>query len=194
MRTKALKPFDDKDNEPIWKLKLKEWWYDLPPVKWYYSLWVTYRRLKRVYRWSKFMWTNWDFDALSIYPLLEYKLKRVQYCLEQGHAIQEDKDMKALRIVIKLANRLANDYHETKLYDRHEAKWGQLHTWFTDCNDGTGCSQMHSKRPKAVTEEEQEKELEEFRNLFFALEPKWRGRDEKWFFEILRRHIRNLWD
>jgi len=144
--SKAIKPESLKEDEPSWKLNLKLWWWDLPPIKAYHNLRVTISRLKRVYQWSKFMWTNWDFDALSIYPLLEYKLKRVQFCLLNGHAVQDPKDLKALRIALKLAKRLSIDYHENKLYYRHERKWGELKTWFTPTERGDGSSYWNSTR------------------------------------------------
>ena len=195
-RSKSLKPgIYNFDEDASFKPKVKEWFFNLKLVKWYFEVRYFLRRLKRSYFWVKdCIWNNWDFDGLTIYPLLEYKLKRVQFCLKNGHAVQEEKDMKALRILIKLANRLANEYHENALCKRHEERWGKLDITWVPVEGKEGYSESIFSRPKVITEEDEKLEREEYQELFMNKEPKWVERDEKLFFEILRRHIRNLWD
>lgn len=192
--SKALKPGNPWDRkEPSWRSKLRELWHEFPLVKlWDNTRWII-RRAKRLLHWSKFMWTNWDFDATSIWPLLEYKLKRVQHCLQNGHAIQEPKDMKALRIAIKLAGRISNDYHEERFYARHKAKWGDFKSWFTPCLDKPGMSEWHSFRSNAVTEQEKEQERSE-RLEGYRLSELFQARDEKLCLAIIQKYHRVWWD
>ncbi len=196
MKSKAIKPeFGEEPpmkDEPTWKLKLRSWWYDFFLYRWYSNVDVFIRRFKRVVKWGRFMWTNWDFDAATIFPLLERKLLRIQHCLINGHAIQEDKDLKALRVAIKLANRLSNDYHERKYYDWHERKWGDSVFWFTDTED-KNYKRWNSRRTKVKTKEDEEQEVTDLRKIW-EKSPKWEDRDVKWLFAIIAKYYRVWWD
>lgn len=189
MKTKPLK----NDRDLTWKLNLKLWWWDFPPVRFIHSIRVTFRRLKRAYHWASFMWTNWDFDGATIYPLLEHKLKRVEHSLKNGYAEHEDRDMKALRAAIKLARRLSDEYHETKLYAWHERKWGELRVWTTPCEDRPEYFKFNSTRPNIKNDTDKENERSDHMDIW-AKEHKWRNRDEKWFYDILRIYVRKWWD
>lgn len=184
--SKMIKGSDEAPRTKTWVLKLSDWWSDLPPATWIHKGRSFWSRAKRLARWSKFMWTNWDFDGHSIYPLLEYKLKRIQYCLIHGWSVQDEYDMKALRVALKLVKRLSEDHHENALYGRHDKKWGPLQTWFTPTDGEPGYSTFKSSRSKAAEREDHLK--------MFEVEARWRARDEKWFFNILRVHARRWWD
>jgi hypothetical protein len=185
----------EEKRTPSWLLKLRLWWYDFAPVRWYHDLGTLYRRLKRAYKWAKnCIWTNWDFDAHSIFPLLEYKLKRIEHCLINGHAVQEDRDMKALRIAIKLAKRVSDSYHEEKLYDRHERKWGAHAPWkesWKENEDGT--STYVGRRLKVKSDQDKELETADLRSLW-KKEEEWRSRDEKLLFAIIQKYYKVWWD
>ena len=66
----------------------------------YYPLESFYTRTKerifRSYDYARFGWLNYDFDMSCAWDLLEFKLKRLRKCLQNGHAIQEPADMAAL--------------------------------------------------------------------------------------------------
>jgi hypothetical protein len=152
-----------------------------------------FRRSKRLYHWSKFMWTNWDFDSHSIFPLLEYKLKRLEHCLNNGHAIHEPKDLKALRIAIKLCKRISDEYHETKVYSWHERKWGELKTWFTPYDGDKDLFIMNFARPKANTDQEKAEERADLMKRHEIIEP-WLARDTRNLFNIVQKYYRAWWD
>jgi len=150
--------------------------------------------LSKTLGWFWYVFRNdYDFDANSIFAILEYKLKRVENCLLNGSAIQEDKDMKALRLAIKLAGRLKEDSYDILFYERHASKWGELYTWFTPCIDHKDMSKWNSSRPNANTPEEQEEERSDFLIACFKGDAMSK-REQKWFFDILNKYIRNLWD
>lgn len=202
LRSKALKDGvrcgcpEDKDT---WLSKLAMWWYDSSLGK-FYRRWK-WRLIEKPLQDLKKMWgwywnvfkDDYDFDAHCLFAIIEYKLKRIQPVLENGHAIQEPKDMKALKIAIKLAGRLKDDNYDMVEYDRHNHKWGELETWFTPVEDKPGYSQWNSSRPKAITPEEKEQERKEMIEGSHRAYARMK-REERWLFDILKNHIRNLWD
>jgi len=86
----------------------------------------TKERLGRSYDYARFGWLNYDFDMARVWDLFEFKLKRLYKCLENGHAIQEPEDMKALREFIKTVRRLGRGCYEDKYYKLHDKRWGKL--------------------------------------------------------------------
>ena len=177
---------EDEKPEPKWKINLRLWLYDFWPVKKFYRLMTLINRSKRALHWAKFMWTNWDFDAHSIFPLLERKLLRIQNNLERGWAIQDPKDMKALRTAIKLAKRVSDEYHEEQLYKWHEKKWGNYR------NDWPLRNSKYS-RQGVNSEEQAEAERADLHVLYDRITT-WRGRDEKLLFAIIQKYYRVWWD
>lgn len=192
--SKALKDF-----EPEKHSKLYSWWIQTDLYDWIHDMTYKFWRrpiqsIKKLYGWHVNVFKNdYDFDGHSLYAIIEYKLKRVLPALEDGHAIQEPKDLKALKLAIKLAGRLKDDNYSMRAWDRHGKKWGELKTWFTPCEGKEGYSTWNSSRPKAVTEEEKEQERKEHL-AGSLLSDKVMEREQKWLFDILRKHLRYWWD
>lgn len=162
------------------KLDFNELKYKI--TKPFYNLETLLRRIIRLYHWSKFMWTNWDFDAHSIYSLLNYKLKRLEYCLINGCAIQEKKDLKALKVAIKLSQRIYDEVHEDRLMEKHYKKWGIL-------IDGI----FHSKNKKLMTGEQNIQYRKEFIQ-YNTLAQKLTDNDKKRLFAIITKYDNRWWD
>jgi hypothetical protein len=194
--SKPLKDFDA-DDKKLSKLYL--WYIESPFCDWIHNFqykWFhrPYHMILKVLGWYWYIFRfDYDFDGHSIFSILEYKLKRIERSLLNGSAIQEDMDMKALRIAIKLAGRLKEDRYDMLFYDRHAKKWGELKTWFTPCADRKDMSEWHSSRPNANTPEEQEQERKDFRAACNAGDAMSK-REQKWFFDILNKYIRVWWD
>ena len=193
-RSKALKDFSNDKRS-----KLYLWWIQTPVADKYYEFtWKFFSqpisRIKKLYGWYKNVFHNdFDFDGHCLFAIIEYKLKRVQKCLEKGHAIQEDQDMKALQLAIKLAGRLKDDSYDEPFWNRHDRKWGESKNWFEDCNDGSGNSYWRSSRPNANTEEEKAAERADHLTHCYAADAK-RNREEKWLYGILNKYLRRWWD
>ena len=105
-QSKALKDFGDEKSS-----RLYLWWIETPMCNWWHSFtWFfekPYLQLKKLVGWQINVFRyDYDFDGYCLFAIIEYKLKRLQKCLFNGHAIQEDRNMKALRLAIKLAGRL----------------------------------------------------------------------------------------
>lgn len=196
LNSKALKPGNRYDTKN--QSKFYMWWLESNISGYYYdtlyAIKKPFKQIKKLYDWYVNVFKDdFDFDAHSLFAIIEYKLKRVQTSLTNGNAIQEDKDLHALELAIKLAGRLKVDNYEDRQHRHHDAKWGKTVSWFTPCDDGTGNSIWNTSKPNAVTEEEKAQEKKEFLDLY-KISGNIRNRDEKWLYSILKNHLRNLWD
>lgn len=128
--SKALKPrkyrwqYEDEDKTFFQNLAYLFKKYLIWPVKDKYRR--TKERSKRAFDYAVFGWHNHDWDIAYVYHLLEFKLKRLQKCLDGGFAIQETEDMAALADLIEIVARLGKSDYETKYMDEHDLKWGQI--------------------------------------------------------------------
>jgi hypothetical protein len=191
--SKALKDFPDKKRS-----KLYMWWLESDISDYYYDFVHNFitnpiYQVKRLFQWYwHVLRFDYDFDAHSIFAMTEYKLKRVEKALINGHAYQESQDMKALKLAIKLAGKLAKDDYDRAGYNRIERKWGKLVSWFTPIENSTN-STWHSKYEKENTEEDKAQCRTEMSAYFLAAEAK-RTREAKWFYAILVKYQRAWWD
>lgn len=196
LNSKRLKDFDIDDKEPskfyLWYIEtsLCRWIHDFQ-YKYFIGPYLMARKVFGWY-WNVFRF-DYDFDGHSVFAILEYKLKRVEKSLINGTALQENRDMKALRLAIKLAGRLKEDNYDTLFHDRHDKKWGQMKTWFTPSLTHKNMSTWNSSRPKANTPEEIEEERSDFLVACFKGDAMVK-REQKWFFDILNKYTNVWWD
>lgn len=191
--SKALKNYRAGKNT-----KIGDWWLDSQLRTWYrdirYFFINPYRQLKKLIGWQKNVFhKDYDFDAHGIYAIIEYKLRRVLFSLENGHVTQEEKSLKAIRMAIKLACRLKLDNYDNICYDRHDKKWGKMKAWFTPCEDKPGMLTWNSSRPNAVTDEQKTQERKELVENTITAEAK-SQREAKWLYGILVKYVRSWWD
>lgn len=185
--------FDEKRSS-----KLYSWWVDTALADFYYKWsWKLFGRplqdIKKICGWYWNVFRNdFDFDAHSIFSMLEYKLKRVLKALENGCAVQEPKDIKALKLAIKLAKRLKEDNYSTVAHDRVDRKYGPNHHWTTPIKGSTSV-RCHSKFEKVNTPEE-EKECNDYRRNQYLMSDVRMQKEEKWFYAILHKYMRTWWD
>ena len=106
-QSKALKDYASKKRS-----KLYSWWIETPVADRYYDFvhkFITnpIYQIRRLYQWYWAVFHfDYDFDFHGMFRIIEYKLKRIEHCLYNGHAIQDPKDLKAIKLAIKLAGRL----------------------------------------------------------------------------------------
>lgn len=190
--SKALK-------EPKEHSKLYSWWLMSPIGDFYYDWsWRLFGKpvfeIKRGFQWwYHALRKTWDFDFQSIFTIIEYFLIRLQKTLLNGHAYQEEKDLQALRIAIKLAGRLKKDEYADRSRRHHDIKWGESKIWFEPCEDKKGCSYMKSSRPNVKTDEDKEQEMNDFK-ASWTIEEWQQQRDERRLYGILMKHGRRLRD
>jgi hypothetical protein len=114
--------------------KLRNLWHRL--IHRYYMFLVFYpihsffttliERVGRSLSWARFSYLNYDFDAVYLYSVMSFKLKKIQYCLENGHGTNKKEDMAALSELIAICDRLRMNEHEDKYLEKHHKKWGTL--------------------------------------------------------------------
>lgn len=196
--SKALKEPERKKSW-YYDSKLYAWWVDTELSGYYYSF--TYKfienpifQVKRLVQWYWNVFRNdYDFDGHCLYAIIEYKLKRLEKVLLNGHAIQQPQDMKALKLAIKIAGRLREDKYEEAFFDRFDKKWGEIHTWFEPCNDGSDRSFWRSSRPNVKTEEDKAQESADRTAGYESCHNRMK-REEKWLYAILHKYLRYWWD
>lgn len=183
-QSKVLKQFAEKKRS-----KLYSWWVETIVADYYYSFMHRFVenpifQIKRLYEWyvNVFRFDH-DFDGHSLFGIIEYKLKRIQKCLVNGHAYQDSKDMKALSLAIKLANRLKEDKYEEVGHSRTDKKWGEINR---DCL-------VNYSREKMITKEDRTQERKDSIEQY-ELADKRMKREERILYSILASHLRNWWD
>ena len=158
-----------------------------------YDLTRPFRYLKKLYDWhSNVFKYDFDFDGHSLFRIMGYKLLRLETSLENGNSVQCPKDMRALKLAIKLAKKISRYDYGERLYRKHESKWGELRIWSTPI-EGSTRSIMHSSRPNANTPEEIEQERKEIIETSI-LEVKLVERDRKRLYGILDKYLNSWWD
>ena len=191
LNSKALK-------EPKEDSRLYSWWLTSPIGDFYYHWsWKLVGKpafeVKRTFQW---WWhclrKTWDFDFHSIFTVMEYFLIRLQRTLINGHAVQEDKDMQALRIAIKLCGRLSKDEYADRPRRHHDKKWGEARYW-SEPIPGSTSSYFRSSRPNVKTEADKEAETADLK-ASWVVEEAQRKRDEKRLYGIFLKYGRRLWD
>lgn len=90
--------------------------------------------IKRFFYWGWKLRHSYDFDAHSIYPMLQLKLERVyNEMLNNSHLVwnsdPNNKQMRKLKEAGLLAERLSSDRYELKAFTDTEEKFGYSRTW-----------------------------------------------------------------
>jgi hypothetical protein len=193
-QSKLLKEFSNKSRS-----KLYLWWIQTPLCDWYSdTCWKFFgqpiSRIKKLYGWYVNVFKHdFDFDGHSLFAIIEYKLKRVQKSLNNGHATQETMDLKALKLAIKLAGRLKEDKYDELAHDRIEKKWGESKHWCEPCGDGSGNSYMRSSRPNIKNDEDKKQCHSDMMAEYEVAENKCK-REERNLYAVLNKYLRRWWD
>jgi hypothetical protein len=197
LRSKSLKESEKKKS---WyhDSKFYGWWIETDLSDWVHDFnWKFIRnpiyQIKRLYQWYVNVFRfDYDFDGHCLFAIIEYKLKRIEKVLLNGHAIQEPQDMKALKLAIKLAGRLKDDNYDMVSYDRLKKKWGKSKTWFGE-PDKNGSREFRSRYEKVKTKEDEDQCRKDRFVLYKAADAKTK-REEKWLYSILHKYLRVWWD
>ncbi|NDD52330.1 hypothetical protein EBZ39_00360 [bacterium] len=192
LETHSKQVIFDKDDTP--KSLWQKFVYAIEHTK--IGWWVTVRLewLRRSWAYAKFGWCNYDFDAAYALALLSFKLKRVERVLkEDAHTVQEPKHMQALRLVIRLLDKLVEDDYRY-FYETHNKKWfgcERPEIRFEQI-EGSDLSQMLSASDD-LPADQQEQASEEARAAFDA-DDAIKARDKRWAFSILAKYYEYWWD
>lgn len=192
--SKALKDWENKERPKIVELFLS---YLVYPITDRYDRYK--ERISRTLAYARLAWLHYDFDAAYLWDVMAFKLKRIEKCLLNGHAIQEDEDMAALREAIEICERLFKDEHDDKYHQEHDKKWGELPPWDTEPSEIDSSGRLlggrivFRDRPKVTNPELKEQERQEFRECFEKGEQD-RQKDVDRLGHILKVYSPKWWD
>lgn len=157
----------------------------------------THERASRSLAFARHGWMHYDFESAYLYDLMAFKMKRIYACLETGHAIQDDVDMKALKEAIAICERLFKGQYDDKYYKAHDKKWGKMKSTHTPIKfDEKGKPTLYSwdtSRPRAKTPAQKKKEVADLRKIWINEEID-RKADIDRLAEILKNHEPKWWD
>lgn len=173
------------------------------PYIFIYPITDTFSRLKerigRTLAFARIAWLHYDFDSAYMWHIMAFKLKRIEKCLINGHAIQEEADMAALRETIIICERLFSEDYDSKYHEAHNAKWGDLPEFGTEPSDVDNKGKVltyrviFKDRPKVTNETEKEQERKEFLECFNKGEQDRLADMDRLAF-LLKTHSRQWWD
>ena len=181
------------------KEKISDLWYDFT------SLWPC-RKIEKIYDffrydipygvqnlvlWFPTIWQDRNWAETYIELILRRKLEimsdSILKCNNHTCAKADAKQMKAC---IKLIDRMHNG--EYGYLDAHDKKWGDLNTWFTQCDDKPKLFKWNSSRPNANTPKLIEQERAEFMEAMNK-EDEAQRRDQKALYLIMNKNSRRWW-
>lgn len=152
-----------------------------------------YERIKKNIR---FYWNvlrfDYDFDFHCIFRMLNYKLIETKRVLENGIAIQDPKDMKALRICIKLAKKLDEEDYDSRVWRLTEGKYGELKINWEDIPD-SDCSRMQSSYGGNDSKEYLEK-VHQYKKQLYEAAWERQKRDERNLYAIMLKYRKSWWE
>lgn len=164
------------------------------PLQSFYNRYT--ERIGRSYAFARIGWLNYDFDASTIWDLLQFKLKRIRITLQNGHAIQYKEDMAALDEAIAITGRLYKEEYMDGYYRAHDKKWGKIRSKHIPNRNEKGEIVTYTwltSRRKANTPSKKKRESQELRR-YYDLSEKDRVADLERYFEIIRTHSQKWWD
>lgn len=196
LKSKALKGFEE--DPPI--NKLQELWYKFYLSNFYSIITKPYTeirrcisRLKKNYLfWKNVLRYDWDFDFHGHFRMLHYKLKTVHDCIIDDYAIQEEKDMHALRLCIKLAKKLDDDEYDERTWRKIEAQFGKMGSRFENTVGESGYSRMITNYGGNESEEYIAK-VWEVKKAMYEVSEKCMHRDERNLYAIMLKYRKAWW-
>lgn len=150
-----------------------------------------FRSIKRSYEYAKFGWSNEDYDYNYLLKLIEFKLIRLQDCISNGHHIPDKATDQSIRICIKLLKKLA--FKDSSYFTNlHYTKWGQPELLISE-PDAKGLCGVEIKHKNVITDEDKEKQTQEFLEAYKKDEEQ-ELRDVRLLFSIMAKYHKRWWD
>lgn len=197
----GCKPGHDPEHGPVKKAIHAVWHFVkfeiLYPIDGFYHRYK--ERIGRSIAFARFGWLNYDFDAYTMYDLMQFKLKRIQKALIKGMAIQEKEDMDALQVAIKLTGRLYRGNYERYFHKLHDRKWGDMPDWDSEPADLDKNGKpltfrlIFKERANVKTEEDKEQQRKDFLACYEQGEVL-KLKDLDKLNEIFKKHAARWWD
>lgn len=150
------------------------------------------KRLKRSFDYAVFGWSNPDWDFTYLYEMMSFKMRRVLHDMETTLELTARNHVKALKLAIRISDRLAADDYDHRLYHLHEAKWGELQMQLSSVADQQGLFQVVSRGTRVENEEQAAQERADYHAMIQA-GMKTRERDKDILFDLIVTYDRLWW-
>ena len=108
----------------------------------------------------------------------------------EEHSLADEAPLKSLRVAVRIAERLKEERYEDILFERHDAKWGELQFKFEPTENDR--SKLVTWREKANTKRKVSQEKKEYKAAMDQAH-KWRERDLTNFCRIWLKYDRRWW-
>ncbi len=113
-----------------------------------------FNRLRRLFEFMPRIWNSYDWDHSYATGLFGYQLERIAKYLEKNKPhVGWEHDVSRIRTVLKLIDRVDNDYYSTAYLDELEARYGKRHLDFLPTEDIGGYTLVNTYE-KGYTEAE----------------------------------------
>ena len=167
-----------------------------PMFKVYYSIRAFINNVKRLIEYAPIVWRhrNWDHGYV-----LEFNKKLYEDlykgCFLEGNHVVESKDVKAIKAVIALFDKLHKDEYEDKVYKIIEKKYGKSKFYFPKKKDSNGreYTSFGNKRDEAMSPKQLEKMNKE-RNDLWKQAAKEKQQDYVLLGKLLGKYGDRFWD
>lgn len=75
------------------------------------------KKILNLLRWCVFLWKDQDYDSYFLLKIMQYKMKRLRFCILNGYHAHADKVAKNIRVCELLLQRLMEDNYTSKKYE-----------------------------------------------------------------------------
>lgn len=177
------------------KKSLQYWWWR----SWFFNnIYSVVRhkihRFLRAIRWHReCISKTHDFDAQYSFTLLRYQLSQVLSCMLGGYHDEEGKDYtKALRLAVKILEKLEDDYYGEWAWRKIEARWGKFDLYEGD-GGLLGGKYLGGKYEKVSTDEERTQCIKDRMRMHLLADRLYQNNVNR-FWRIFAKYHRNWWD
>lgn len=84
-------------------------------------------QIKNLYRWSKVVWNQYDFDYKYALDVFEFQLSKIADFLEsdKAYSLSSEVDAQKIRTYLKLTKKVHDEEYATEYFDLIEQKYGE---------------------------------------------------------------------
>ena len=153
-----------------------------------------YWQIKNIIKWLPVIWKQYDFDYHYSIDVFKFQLQKQAEFLESDkhNTLSAPQNAQRIRTVIKLMDRVYDDYYGCEYQDILAKKYGEnvLNFNFEDCEDKPGYSTMSYEFEKWDNAEEIRKEHDK---LFKECQER-QEKAHRILWALIEKDIRRWWD
>lgn len=164
-----------------YKIHLKNIYYKIS-----YPIFKTKSFILRLIKWSKVLWNDCDYDYVTIWIILKFKLQCVREHIDKcANHVDYKKTVEEIKVAEDILERLIADAYCDKELEDHYKKWGSPFDRMEE--------KIIDGKPYVVSPPPPPGSKKEFLDIIKKEEYR-RNKDMKELGTYLKDHIRNWWD